>query len=200
MVRIGARCLAIFLLASSAAASAAWTFRYEGPDELLLVGRPNSAGTNARGAELHPKPLPAGRLAEILAPIVTGALQGCSTDDVRRVALIAAPMPDRIGETMTRLHGFGIYLNLPLADRVSMGNFYLAPFFALTVSLFGEERPLESADVYEFTKAILDRPQITQESFLDARTSDVEASIVSFAKQRLPGALRKALGSRCPAQ
>ncbi|MGZ5065487.1 MAG: hypothetical protein ACXWG1_08040 [Usitatibacter sp.] len=192
-------CVSILLFAASGVASAAWTLAYEGPDELLLVGRPNSAGTNTRGADLHPRQLPAGRVAEILSPSVTTALQGCAMDDVRRVAIAASPVPDRIGETMTRLHGLGIYMSLPLADRVSMGNFYLAPFFALTVTLVGDAGPLQSYDLYEFNKAILDRPQITEESFLDARTADVEASVVSFVKARMPGALRKALGSRCPA-
>ncbi|MGZ5072231.1 MAG: hypothetical protein ACXWBL_03785 [Usitatibacter sp.] len=89
---------------------------------------------------------------------------------------------------------------MSLGDEfVSMGNFYLAPFFALTVTLVGDAGPLQSYDLYEFNKAILDRPQITEESFLDARTADVEASVVSFVKARMPGALRKALGSRCPA-
>ena len=120
-------------------------------------------------------------------------------DDVRRVAFVASPVPDRIGDTMSRLRGLGVYLNLPLADRVSMGNFYLAPFFAFTVNLAGDGGPLQSYDLYEYNKAILDKPSITQEGFLDARTSDVEASVVSFVKARMPGALRKALGSRCPA-
>lgn len=193
------RCLASLLLAMSGGAAASWTVSYDGPDELFLVGRPNSAGTNTRGAELHSRPLPSGRLNELLAPIVTTALDGCSTNDVRRVVITPTPSPDRIGDTMTRIHGLGIYLNLPLADRVSMGNFYLAPFLIVTVSLQGDNGPLQSVDLYEFSKAILDKPSITQESFLDARTGDVEASVAAFVKRQLPGALRKALSPRCPA-
>jgi hypothetical protein len=199
MRRLALHCATFLLLAASAAASAAWTFRYDGPDELLIVGRPNSAGTNTRGAELHPRALPTGRVGAVLEPLVVSALQGCSMEDVRGIVITATPMPDRIGDTMTRVHGLGLYLNLPLADRVSIGNFYLGPFFALRVSLEADAGPLQSVELFEFTKAILDKPQTTQEAFLDARTPDVEASVVAFAKARMPGALRKALGSRCPA-
>lgn len=192
-------CLTLLLLATSGAAAASWTVSYDGPDELLIVGRPNTAGSNIVRASLHLRPLPSGRLSQLLAPIVATALEGCSMDGVRRIAITPMSSPDHIGETMARIQGLGLYLNLPLANRVSYGNFYLAPFFAITVSLQGDNGPLQSVDLLDYNKALLEQPPLTEDGFLAVRTEDLEASIVAFAKTRLPGDLRKALSARCPA-
>ena len=119
-------------------------------------------------------------------------------DDVRGVVISAEPMRDRIGETFTRIGGLGLYLNLPLGSKVNIGNFYLAPFFAGKVSLVGDAGTLQSAELFEFERMIVENPQSTQEFFLDARTADIEASLATFMKARLPAAIRRALGSRCP--
>jgi hypothetical protein len=179
-------------------ASAAGVFTYQGPDELTIVGRPNAAGTNVRGAHVHARALPAGRVGELLAPAVAAALQGCAMDDVRGIVISPEPMRDRIGETFTRIGGLGLYLNLPLASRVYIGNFYLAPFFAGKISLLGDAGTLQSAELFEFSRTIVENPQLTEEGFLDARTADIEETLAIFLKARMPAAIRKALGSRCP--
>lgn len=191
-------CIGLALAASSAAAMA-WDFRYEGPDEITLITRPNAAGTNTRGAALHVRELPSGRLEEALRTIVTSALESCSQQDITRVTVKPFSTPDRFGDTITRIQGPGIYLNLPDADRVNYGNWYIAPFFALTVSLKTSAGATdESIDLFEFTRINVDaRVPTTQGAFLETRTADLFPSVVAFASSRLPAALRQGLSRHC---
>jgi hypothetical protein len=199
IVRLFQICLVPVSLAMCAGALADLTVKYEGPDILTLVTRANTAGTNARGAAMQVRELPADRLNQVLGPIVAKALEGCAMDGVSRVAIKPAVSLDRIGGTMSRFQGLGIYVNLSLADRVTIGNWYVAPFFSIGVSLLGEaDKVQESADLLEFNRVILDRDVMSQDKFLDAKTADVEATVIAFAQARLPSSLRSAFARRCP--
>jgi hypothetical protein len=173
--------------------------QYEGPDSVMLVSRPNMAATNARTALTQTRDLKAGETEAMLSPIVTKALEGCAMEGITRVVIAPQPSSDRIGDTMTRLHGLGIYVNLPLADRVSNGTWFIAPYFALSVSLATDSGVSERIELSEFDRAIIhEQLPMTQDRFLDARTEDVMKAIAAFTSARLPGALRKGLGKRCP--
>ena len=180
-------------------AFAAWTVKYDGPDQVMLVSRPNGAGTSTRGLKLDIRDLPEGSLEQLLTPMVTAALEGCSMDGVARVVVTPATSVDRISSAaMTRYRGLGIYANLSSADRVQIGNWFLAPFFFLGFSLEDDKgKALDSVELFEFRRDILDTDPIGQEAFLKAPTEDVEASVVAYARRQLPQALRAALGSRC---
>ena len=198
VVRIATLCIGM-LAFSAMAQTTPWVARYEGPDAITLVSRPNMAATNARSAVTQTRDTAAGELDALVAPIVAKALEGCSMQGITRVVIAAHPMPDRIGDTMSRLHGFGIYVNLPLADRVSNGTWVIAPFFALGVKLAGESGPGESIELFETDRAIIKESlPMTQDRFFDARTEDLVKAIAIFTQARLPETLRKALGKRCP--
>jgi hypothetical protein len=192
------RFFAIFLSAAACGgAEGAWTTTYEGENAMSLVTRPNSAGSNSRRALIDVRHLPEGSYTQTLAPIVDAALKGCAMDDVRKIVMKAQTSPDRIGNTTTHISGPGIYVNLPSADRVGIGNWYLAPFYSISVELSGDNGPLESFELFEYEQDILETDRMTQERFLQVKDDDVELSIVTYARRTLPAAVKKALPKRC---
>ena len=183
-----------------AAAAAGWEVRYDGPDEMVLVERPNSAGRNTQRAAVHTKELREGRLASALEPILANALEPCAKEESGEVVVKPAIMIDRIGQSATRMSGVGIYLNLPDADRVDYGNFYLAPFFSFSVSFAPKGGPVEQADVYSFNRLAVDpRVPTTQDKFLETSPAELMPTVLNFVDARLRPALHEAFPDRCPA-
>ena len=197
----GHRLLALLasLVTLGAAAATGWEVRYDGPDEMVLVERPNSAGRNTQRASVHTKELRSGRLASALEPILANALEPCAKEDAGEVVVKPAMMIDRIGQSTTRMSGVGIYLNLPDADRVEYGNFYIAPFFSFSVSFAPAGRPAEVADVYSFNRLAVDpRVPTTQDKFLETSPAEIMPTILNFVDARLRDALHEAFPNRCP--
>ena len=191
---------ALALLCASAESKAAWEVRYAGPDQVFLVERPNSAGHNLTRSGVHAKELIPGRLASALEPILANAFERCAPQGSGMVTVKPANMADHIGDTSQRISGLGIYLNLPDADRVSMGHFYIAPFFVLNVTFAPEGGAEETADLFEFDRLeIVGREDITQGKFLETPAANLMPTVLNFAKTHLPAAMHKAFPGRCPA-
>jgi len=192
--------LSVTCMPLCAAAAAGWEVRYDGPDEMVLVERPNSAGRNTQRAAVHTKELREGRLASALEPILANALEPCAKEESGEVVVKPATMIDRIGQSTTRMSGVGIYLNLPDADRVEYGNFYVAPFFSFSVSFAPKGRPVEQADVYSFNRLAVDpRVPTTQDKFLETSPAELMPTVLNFVDERLRLALHEAFPDRCPA-
>ena len=187
----------LFLAAASGTARAAWTTTYEGENTLSLVAEPNSTGSNLRRARIDVRTLPEGSYTQALGALVDKGLQGCAMDDVRKVVMKARGSPDLIGNTTTHLAGPGIYINLPSSGRAGIGNWFLAPYYSIEVSLSGENGPLESFNLFEFDSIILQGEPMTQESFMRTKDDDLVVAIVGFARKTLPDAVKKALPKRC---
>ncbi|HXF80366.1 MAG TPA: hypothetical protein VN598_15985 [Usitatibacter sp.] len=184
----------------TAMAAAGWEVRYDGPDEMVLVERPNGAGRNTQRAAVHRKELRSGRLASALEPILANALEPCATEDSGEVVVKPAVMIDRIGQSATRMSGLGIYLNLPDADRVEYGNFYIAPFFSFSVSFSPSGRPVEVGEVYSFNRLAVDpRVPTTQDKFLETSPAELMPTVLNFVDARLRATLHEAFPNRCPA-
>jgi hypothetical protein len=177
-----------------------WEVRYDGPDEVTLVDRPNSAGRNVVRPATHEKKLHEGRLASALEPILANALEPCAKEASGEVVVRPAPMIDRIGDTATRMSGVGVYLNLPDADRVQYGNFYIAPFFSFSVSFAPQGGSREEADVFSFNRVPVDpRVPTTQDKFLQMSPNELMPSVLAFVDARLRAALHESFPKRCPA-
>jgi len=191
--------LALLALALSPAQAAATVeFAYDGPDQLVLVSRPNQAGSNINRAALKYRELDHDRVQLLLAPAVASAIDECKPKDIKSLTLRPASVPDRIGETTTRYGGLGIFANLPSASRVSAGNWFLAPFFYLegTVTTLGGAT--ESIELSEVDRIMVDVDLMTQEKFIEeARTKDLQDLMVKILGSSLPKALQKALSSHC---
>jgi hypothetical protein len=189
--------LSLLLLAASGA-QAAWTTTYEGENAISLVAEPNSTGSNLRRARVDVRALPEHSFTQTLAPIVDRALQDCAMDDVRAIVMKAHGSSDRIGNTSARLTGPGIYVNLPSADHVGgSGNWYIAPFYSIEVSVSGASGALESFELFEFNRIPVPNENLTQENMMKMKDEDLEVTIVDFAKRTMPAAVRKALPRRC---
>lgn len=187
------------LVAPAAHAALSWEVRYDGPDQVVLVERPNSAGRNTQRAGVHTKELRSGRLASALEPILANALEPCAKEESGEVVVKPAVMIDRIGQSTTRMSGIGIYLNLPDADRVEYGNFYIAPFFSFSVSFAPKGGAVEQADVYGFNRLAVDpRVPTTQDKFLETSPAELMPTVLAFVDARLRGALHEAFPDRCP--
>lgn len=171
---------------------------YKGPDTLTLVTRPNRAGSNIRFGLLHVRQLPEGAWATILAPMIGDALARCSMQGVSTVTVEPALMEDKIGETSTRLQGLGMYVNLSAANRVSTGNWFLAPYYSIKVSLAGEGSP-DTAAVVEFERLAIPTDFMNEDAFMEVRTEDVQKTVVAFVRKTLPGSLARAFPQRCGA-
>jgi len=171
---------------------------YKGPDTLTLVTRPNRAGSNIRFALLHVRQLPDGTWAQILPPLVSDALQRCSMQGVSTVTVEAAIADDKIGDTSTRLQGLGMYVNLSAANRVSTGNWFLAPYYSVRVSLAGEGSPDTSA-ILEYDRLAVPTDFMNEDAFMAVRTEDAQKTVVAFVKKTLPGSLARAFPKRCGA-
>lgn len=183
-----------------AAAADGWEVRYDGPDEMVLVERPNGAGRNTQRPAVHTKGLREGRLASALEPILANAMEPCAKEASGEVVVKAATMIDRIGDTPTRMSGVGLYLNLPDADRVQYGNFYIAPFFSFSVSFAPKGAPPEVANVYSFNRVAVDpRVPTTQDKFLEMSPGELMPTVLNFVDARLRAALHEAFPDRCPA-
>ena len=183
-----------------ASAAAGWEVRYDGPDEMTLVERPNSAGRNPQRAAVHTKGLREGRLASALEPILANALEPCAREESGEVVVKPAIMIDRIGQSTTRMSGVGIYFNLPDADRVEYGNFYIAPFFSFSVSFAPKGGSVDEADVYSFNRLAVDpRVPTTQDKFLETGPAELMPTVLKFVDARLRTALHEAFPNRCPA-
>ena len=192
--------LSVTCMPLCAAAAAGWEVRYDGPDEMVLVERPNNAGRNTQRAAVHTKELREGRLASALEPILANALEPCAKEESGEVVVKPATMIDRIGQSTTRMSGVGIYLNLPDADRVEYGNFYVAPFFSFAVSFAPKGGPVERADVFGFRRVPVDpRLPATQEKFLETSPSQLMPAVLDFVDERLRAQLHEAFPGRCPA-
>jgi hypothetical protein len=178
------------------AAANPWEVSYKGPDTLTLVTRPNRAGSNVRSALLHARELPAGTWAQILPPLIGDALQRCSMQGVSAVNVESAPAADKIGDTPTRIEGLGIYVNLAAASRASTGNWYLAPYYSIKVSLAGEGSP-DTQAILEFDRLAVPTDFMNEDAFLEVRTEDVQKTVVAFVKKTLPVAVSRAFPLRC---
>ena len=130
--------------------------------------------------------------------MVSEAFDRCSMRGVSTVTVEPAIMEDKIGETSTRLQGLGMYVNLSAANRVSTGNWFLAPFYSLKVSLAGEGSP-NTATVVEFDRLAIPTDFMNEDAFMEARTEDVQETVVAFVKKTLPGSLARAFPQRCGA-
>jgi len=185
---------------AAAAAAPGWEVRYDGPDEVVLVERPGSIGGGARRASVHTKALRSGRLASALEPILANALEPCAKEASGEVVVRPATTIDRIGETPARMSGLGFYLNLPEADDLPYGNFYVAPFFSFAVSFAPKGGPVERADVFGFRRVPVDpRLPATQEKFLETSPSQLMPAVLDFVDERLRAQLHEAFPGRCPA-
>ena len=171
---------------------------YKGPDTLTLVTRPNRAGSNVVFGLLHVRQLPEGTWAQILPPMISEALDRCSMQGISSVSVESAITADKIGETSTRLEGLGIYVNLSAANRVSTGNWYLAPYYSIKVSLVGGGNA-DSTAVFEYDRLVVPIDFMNEDAFLEVRTEDVQKTVVAFVKQRLPASLARAFPQRCSA-
>ncbi len=78
-----------------------------------------------------------------------------------------------------------MYVNLSAANRVAAGNWFLAPFYSIKVSLAGEGSPDTSA-ILEFDR-------------LAVPTEDAQRTVIAFVKQKLPASLSRAFPQRCAA-
>ncbi|HEX4330570.1 MAG TPA: hypothetical protein VH040_00405 [Usitatibacter sp.] len=194
--------LALLLLAVPLLAAAAdgWDVRYDGPDEMVLVERPNGAGRNVQRPAVHTRGLRSGRLASALEPILANAMEPCAKETSGEVVVKPAATMDRIGDTPTRMSGVGIYLNLPDADRVQYGNFYVAPFFSFTVSFRPKGGSAEVADVFGYNRVAVDpRVPTTQDKFLETSPAELMPTVLDFVDAQLRTALHEAFPKRCPA-
>ena len=184
-----------------ASAQTAAEINIEGPDQLVLVGPSNLANTNFNRATIVLRDLDAGRLKQLLAPIITASLEACKATDIRMITLRAGTSPDRIGGTTSRYGGLGIYANLASHDRNSQGNWFIAPFFFFEGSVTTTSGSTEQVELFEVNRIFLQQNDpTTQEDFFKARTQDVEASLAKFATASLPSAVKKALSSHCQVQ
>src|SRR5437764_5508224 len=122
--------LAVLLAAGATSALAdGWDVRYDGPDEVAFIERPNTAGRNLVRPGMKVRKLHEGRLELAMEPIIANAAEHCAPEASGAILVKPAIVRDRIGGTASHMSGIGYYLNLPDADRVQYGNFYLAPFF-----------------------------------------------------------------------
>ena len=193
--------LAVLLAAAAPGALAeGWDVRYDGPDELAFVERPNTAGRNLVRPGMHVRKLREGRLELALEPIIANAAEHCAPEVSGAIVVKPAVARDRIGDTASHMSGIGYYLNLPDADRVQYGNFYLAPFFSLSVSFKPEGGPAETAELFEYKRIAVDpRVPTTQEKFIETDPGELMPPLLAFLRERLPAALRQAFPKRCAA-
>lgn len=191
---------ALVSLCSAQRCEAAWEVRYDGPDQVALVERPNSAGRNIARSGVHEKELAKGRLASALEPILANAFERCAPEGSGTVTVKPGDVADHIGDTSQRLSGLGLYLNLPDADRVMYGHFYIAPFFSFNVTFAPEGKAAETAEVFDFDRLDVGvNVSVTQGKFLESPVGTVMPTILGFAKSNLPAAMHKAFPGRCPA-
>jgi hypothetical protein len=177
--------------------AAVWDVRYEGPDAIALVERPTGRTTRP---VTHERQLAKGRLASALEPILANALEPCVPSGSGMATVKASQAIDHIGETATRIGGLGLYLNLPGGDRASSGNFYIAPYFALTVTFAPEGGAPETAELFEFNRVDVDpAAPITQDKFVELPVGNLMPTLLNFMKARLPEAMHRAFPNRCPA-
>jgi hypothetical protein len=193
--------LAVLLAAGASNALAdGWDVRYDGPDELALIERPNSAGRNLARPGMHVRKLREGRLELAMEPIIANAAEHCAPEASGAILVKPATVRDRIGDTASHMSGIGYYLNLPDADRVQYGNFYLAPFFALSVSFKPEGGPAETAELFEFKRLDVDaRVPTTQDKFIETDPGELMPPLLALLRERLPAALKHAFPKRCAA-
>ena len=193
------RNILLALAALPTLAQAAWTLRYDGPDEITLMSRPNGAATNTRTARVERRSIQKLEMALLLAPAFETALAHCNMSDVDEIVLTPVAIPDNIGETTTHLQGIGMYVSLPLADRVSEGTWYLAPYASLRVDFTRHGATIDSApNVFKYSRWNVSRErEMTDEQFFHVRTPDLEDSIFAFANQTMPAAMKDAFPKRC---
>jgi hypothetical protein len=193
--------LAVLLAAGATSALAGgWDVRYDGPDEVTFVERPNTAGHDLVRPGLHVRKLHEGRLELAMEPIIANAAEHCAPEASGSIVVKPALARDRIGDTASHMSGIGYYLNLPDADRVQYGNFYLAPFFALSVSFKPEGGPAETAELFEYKRIEVDsRVPTTQDKFIETDPGELMPPLLAFLRERFPAALKEAFPRRCAA-
>lgn len=178
---------------------AAWTLRYDGPDVLTLMSRPNGAASNARSAHVEKRDLKRNDLALLLAPAIEAAFAKCDLSDIDEVVITPTSVPDRLGDTTTHIQGVGMYVSLPLADRVSIGTWFIAPYLAMQVQLMKGGHAVDSSDtLFEFALWNVTREQeMNDDQFFKIKTDGVEDAIFKFAMGRLPVTMKGAFAKRC---
>jgi hypothetical protein len=178
---------------------AAWTLRYDGPDVVTLMSRPNAAASNARSAHMERRDLAKQALALMLAPAFEGAFASCDLADIDEVLVTPANIPDRLGDTLTHIQGLGMYVSLPLADRVSSGTWFIAPFITIQVQLMKGGHAVDSSDsIFLSTLWHVSREQeMNDDQFFRIKTDAVEESLFKFAKEQMPAAMKGAFPKRC---
>jgi hypothetical protein len=180
-------------------AHAAWTFRYDGPDSLTLMSRPNGAASNARSARLERRDLPKQALAQMLAPAFEAAFAKCDLADIDEVVVTSKNVADRLGDTTTHIQGLGMYVSLPLADRVSTGTWFIAPFLTIQVQLMKGGRAVDSSEtLFEFVPWNVTREQeMSDDQFFKIKTEAVLDSLSKFARERMPVTMKATFPKRC---
>jgi hypothetical protein len=181
-------------------AQAAWTLRYDGPDVVTLMSRPNGVGSNARSANVETRDVARLGLELMLAPVFETAFASCDLSDVDEVAVAPVGVADTLGDTTTHLHGLGMYVSLPVEGQgVGQANWFIAPFMAFQVRLLKGGKPVESTDtIFQYVTWTVNLGQeMTEEQFFKIKTDAVEDSLFKFAKQRMPAAMKSAFPKRC---
>jgi hypothetical protein len=180
-------------------AHAAWTLRYDGPDVVTLMSRPNGTATIAPTAHTERREIQRQGIALLLAPAVESAFAKCDLSDIDEVVITPANVPDRIGETTTHIQGLGLYVSLPLAERVSLGSWFIAPYMVITVKLMKGGRAVESSDtIYDYAAwDVTVEHEMTESQFFKIKTDAVEDALFQFTRERMPAAMKNAFGKRC---
>ena len=187
--------LALLLSAASALAQPAAKFEMEIDlaDEISMVNRPSSIGTNIRNARVARQALKRGRIEEIVSPPVIDAIKSCTsvkTDASRlRVRIAEGSMRDAIGDSNTQLKGIGLYLALPESGVVDSGTWSISPFVALVVELKDDKgRVLASKEVNGFDREVA--PEGTTAGDFLAKTS---ANLDQILERTVRGRIAKAM-------
>jgi hypothetical protein len=108
-------------------------------DEVSIVYRPRSVGTNIHHAKFEKKRVGARTIEKMIGPPIIDALSACralkNKGTVLRVRVMEGEMKDSIGESSSRLSGIGLYINAPDASIVELGTSNVAAFAALVIEL-----------------------------------------------------------------
>ena len=163
-------------------------------DTLQFITHASGTGTNVTRARIETRALDAAIATDRMNKALQAAAS-CPLPDGTRIAVQALPVRDFVGDTGSRLSGFGLYISIqPPGERGLVDN-YIAPFVSLKVDIHKGDKLVDSFEIAEFERVPVS--QTTNLDFVRDNPAGIASAILSFAQKTMEGQLRKRRALLC---
>jgi hypothetical protein len=163
------------------------------PDAVKVATRMPATGTNLQRAKVDARALGPDTIASSIERAAIAAFQDCGG----KVKVVASELPshDFIGDTSTRLSGYGLYVSTSEKGLRGSGTGFIAPYVSVRLEVsgagLGKPRALEIFDSERIEIARSDTLEFIQ------RSKETERAVISYAGRVIEQRLHRDVASGC---